>query len=127
MISAVVILDQTGDIILMKRYRKDFDLITLDNYRTGITAANEITAPAVLIDETSFLHYYENDLYYTAITRQNANACAIFEFLSKLPHIFTQVLDVKEINPIEIKKIIPEIFELQYEMVDSGYTQNTDQ
>jgi AP-2 complex subunit mu-1 len=126
MISAVVILDQTGDIILMKRYRSDFDLIALDNYRTGVIAGNDVTAPAVLIDETSFLHHYENELYYTAITRQNANACAIFEFLSKLPHIFSQVLDVKEINPVEIKKIVPEVFELLDEMVDSGYLQNTD-
>jgi AP-2 complex subunit mu-1 len=126
MLTAVLILDRDGEIVLMRKFRKDFDLVAVDNYRLGVIAPNEIPSPAVLIDESSFLHYYENELFYVAVTRQNASANAIFEFLTRLPRIFCQVLDAKEINPIEIKKFIPDIFELLDEMVDCGYPQNTD-
>ncbi|OHS95066.1 Adaptor complexes medium subunit family protein [Tritrichomonas foetus] len=126
MISAILLLDRNGDILVMRNFRKDSDVVAIDNYRIGVVAAKEITSPLTLIDESSFLHYVENDIYYVAVTRQNANACTIFEFLARLPRIFMQVFDLKEINPTEIKKCIPDIIELFDEMVDHGYLQNTD-
>ena len=126
MISAVVILDRTGEILALRKYRKDFDMVALDNYRIGVIAAKEIDSPAVIVDETSFLHYLENEVYYVGITRQNANAGLIFEFLGRLPQIFQQVLGIKEVKTSEIKAHVPEIIELLDEMIDSGYPQNTD-
>jgi len=126
MISAVVILDRTGEILAMRRYRKDFDMVALDNYRIGVIAAKEIESPTVLVDETSFLHYLENEVYYVGVTRQNANAGLIYEFLGRLPQIFQQVLGIKEVKTSEIKTHVPEIVELLDEMIDSGYPQNTD-
>lgn len=126
MISAILLLDRNGDILLMRNFRRDLDIVAIDNYRIGVIAAKEISSPLILIDETSFLHYEENDIYYVAATRQNANACTIFEFLSRLPRIFLQVFDLKEITANEIKKCIPDIIELFDEMIDHGYLQNTD-
>ncbi|KAK8898885.1 AP-2 complex subunit mu [Tritrichomonas musculus] len=126
MISSILLLDKNGDIIVMRNFRKDLDIVAIDNYRIGVIAAKEISSPLILIDETSFLHYEENDIYYVAATRQNANACTIFEFLSRLPRIFLQVFDLKEITTNEIKKYIPDIIELFDEMIDHGYLQNTD-
>lgn len=126
MISAILLLDRNGDILVMRNFRKDLDIVAIDNYRIGVIAAKEISSPLILIDETSFLHYEENDIYYVAATRQNANACTIFEFLSRLPRIFLQVFDLKEITANEIKKCIPDIIELFDEMIDHGYLQNTD-
>lgn len=123
MISAIVLLDINGDLIAMRKYRDDFDLISIENYRVGV---KERESPVVLVDGTSFLHYFEKDIYYVALTRQNANTCAIFEFLARLPKIFCQVLDIKEISVHEIKRYTPDIVELLDEMVDSGYLQNTD-
>lgn len=126
MISALLLLDRNGDILVMRNFRKDFDMIAIDNYRIGVIAAQEIISPLILIDETSFLHYEENDIYYVAATRHNANACTIFEFLSRLPRIFSQVFDLKDVNAHEIQKYIPDIIELFDEMIDHGYLQNTD-
>jgi len=126
MISAIVILDRSGEILAMRKYRKDFDMIALDNYRIGVIAAKEINSPAIIVDETSFLHYLSNEVYYVGVTRQNANAGLIFEFLSRLPQILQQVLQLKEVNTSEIKNHVPEIVELLDEMIDSGYPQNTD-
>ena len=126
MLSAVLLLDDNGDVIVMRKFRDDFDPISVDNYRVRVIAAKDMSLPAELIDNTSFLHYYENEIYYVAVTRQNANSCAIFEFLTRLPKIFAQVLDLKEVTPTEIKGVIPDIIELLDEMVDCGYLQNTD-
>jgi len=126
MISAIAILDRTGQILAMRRYRKDFDMVALDNYRIGVIAAKEIESPAVIVDETSFLHYLQNEVYYVGITRQNANAGLIFEFLGRLPQIFQQVIGIKEVTSSEIKIHVPEIIELLDEMIDSGYPQTTD-
>ena len=126
MISAILLLDNNGDILVMRNFRKDFDIVAIDNYRIGIIGAKEVLSPLVLIDETSFLHHFENDIYYVAVTRQNANACMIFEFLSRLHKIFSQVFDIKEVNQAEVKKYVPEIIEIFDEMIDHGYLQNTD-
>ncbi|OHT13914.1 Adaptor complexes medium subunit family protein [Tritrichomonas foetus] len=127
MISAVAIIDRTGDILAIRRYRKDLSMSALDNFRIGVIAAKEADAPACIVDETSFLHYLENEIYYVAVTRQNANAGVIFEFLSRLPRVIRQILNIKgPLNVSTIKTEAPEIIELLDEMVDSGYPQNTD-
>lgn len=126
MISAIMILDRTGDILIIHKYRNDFDMVAIDNYRIGVIATKDIVSPCVLLDETSFLHTQENDLFYVGVTRQNANTSLIFEFLSRLPCIFRSVLDLKEITINEIKKYTPEIIELLDVMIHQGYPQNTD-
>ena len=124
---SVAIIDRAGDILAIRSYRKDYDQSALDNYRIGVIAAKEIASPAVLVDGTSFLHYLENEIYYVGITKKNANAGVIFEFLSKLPSIFKAVFGIKENLGInEIKKNAQDIIELLDEMVDSGYPQTTD-
>jgi hypothetical protein len=39
MLSAVVILDRTGEILAMRPYDREFDLTALGNYRSGVIAA----------------------------------------------------------------------------------------
>ncbi|OHS95352.1 Adaptor complexes medium subunit family protein [Tritrichomonas foetus] len=127
MISAVAILDRVGEVLAIRKYRSDFNVSALDDYRIGVIAAKEITSPCVLISETSFLHYYENELYYVGVTRQNANAGVIFQLLSKLPSIIRSVLNIKvPLNVNEVKRNAPEIIEILDEIIDSGYPQNTD-
>ena len=81
MITAVCILNRTGDLLAFRRYRNDFNKAALEDYRIGVVAAHELKSPATLIDQFSFLHIYHNEVYYVAMTRQNANAALIFEFL----------------------------------------------
>lgn len=128
MISAVVILDRSGDILAIRRYRNDFNMSALDDYRISVIAAKEIESPACIVGDTSFLHYLENEIYYVAVTRQNANAGTIFEFLSRLPNVIRQVLSIKDdrIDVNIVKRDAPEIIELLDEMIDSGYPQSTD-
>ena len=97
-----------------------------EDYRIGVIAANELKSPATMVDQFSFLHVYHNEVYYVAMTRKNANAALIFEFLERLPEIFQSVLSLPDINQNQIKLNAPEIIELLDEMVDAGYPQMTD-
>jgi AP-2 complex subunit mu-1 len=127
MLSAVVILDRSGEILSMRRYRSDFDLVALDNYRIGVIAAKEVQSPAVIVDSVSFLHQTVNEVYYVGMTRRNASAGAIFEFLARLPDVIRSVLGIKEqLTSADIRRNAADIVELLDEMVDSGYPQSTD-
>lgn len=126
MITAVCILNRTGDLLAFRRYRNDFNKTALEDYRIGVVAANELKSPATLLDQFSFLHFYHNEVYYVAMTRKNANAALIFEFLGRLPDIFQSVLSLPDINQHQIKLNAADIIELLDEMVDSGYPQITD-
>jgi phage terminase large subunit-like protein len=127
MLSAVVILDRTGEILAMRRYRPDFDLTALDNYRIGVIAAKEIQSPSTLVDGTSFLHQVVNEVYYVGMTRRNANAGTIFEFLARLPEVLRSVLSQKEpLRTADVKRDSAEIVKLLDEMVDFRYPQTTD-
>lgn len=126
MISSVSIIDRNGEIVVMRSYRRDFDRNALDDYRIGVIAAKETTSPIDLINGSSFLHYYHDELYYVASTRQNSGAGTIFSFLSKLPDLFKSVLDMENTGPAAIKAKSAEILEILDEMIDCGYIQNTD-
>lgn len=127
MISAVVLLDRAGEILAMRKYRKDFNMVALDNYRIGVVAAKEVNSPLNLVDECSFMNYQSNEVFYVAITRKNANAGVVFQFLERLPTVLRTVLGLKEdMKSFDVKKYAPEIIELLDEMIDSGYPQNTD-
>jgi AP-2 complex subunit mu-1 len=126
MISAVLLVEYSGDIIAMRKYREDFDVSTLDNYRLEVIGRRDDLRPAKLIDKTCFLHYYQDDVYYVAVIRRNTSAYAVFEFLKRLPVILRQVLELPDVSPARLREKIPDIFELLDEMIDSGYIQNTD-
>lgn len=126
MISAICILNRSGDILAIRKYRNDFDSTALEDFRICYVAAKELQSPATLVDQISFLHYYHEEIYYVAITRQNPNAATIFEFLSKLPIVIQTILNLNSMDQDVLKKNSADIIELLDEMIDSGYPQTTD-
>ena len=125
MITGVVILNRSGEVIAIRRYRRDFDDTALENFRIGTIAAKEVKSPVINVDGTSFLHYLENEIYYVAATRQNVNVGLVFEFLSRIPKLLKSVVGI-EASQNEIRLHVPEVVELLDEIVDTGYPQNTD-
>jgi AP-2 complex subunit mu-1 len=128
MLSAVVLIDRNGEVLAMRRYRRDFDANALDNYRIGVIAAKEAqSCPATVVDGTSFLHIMREDVYYVGMTRRNSSAGAIYEFLDRLPDVLRQVLRIRDsATAAQIKSNAADIVELLDEMIDSGYPQLTD-
>jgi len=125
MITGIVVLDRNGEILAIRRYRRDFDDTALENFRIGTIAAKEIKSPVVNVDGTSFLHYLENEIYYVATSRQNVNVGLVFEFLSRLPKLFKSVIGINATQN-DIRLNVPEVVELLDEVIDTGYPQNTD-
>ena len=126
MISAIAIIDLTGEVLLLKTYRRDFNQSAFENYRLSVISQNESPTPTVLIDGNSFCCHLENDLYYVACTRQNADASLIFQLLTEMPTIFAKTLNITSINDQNIGKFTADIIEILDEMIDSGYPQITD-
>ncbi|EAY17530.1 Adaptor complexes medium subunit family protein [Trichomonas vaginalis G3] len=126
MISAIALIDSTGELIVLKTYRKDFNQSAFDNYRLSVIAPNEITSPIVLIDGTSFLHHEENEIFYVGCTKQNAGADVIFELLNQIPKILAKVLNVSALSDKNVRDYVPDIVEIFDEMIDSGYPQCTE-
>jgi AP-2 complex subunit mu-1 len=127
MISAIALIERTGEILSLRRYRHDFDSNALDNYRIGVIAAKEVQTPCCIVDGVSFLHHVHSEVYYVASTRQNTNAGTIFEFLARLPQVIKSVLGIKEeLTAAEVRRCSADICEILEEMVDAGYPQNTD-
>ena len=126
MISAIVLIDTAGEIILMKQYRKDFGMSALENYRISLISTNEISSPINYMDGTCFLHIFSNDVYYVACVKDNADAARIFEVLHQMPTILMKTLNLTQINERIVKDYIPDIMEILEEMIDYGYPQQTE-
>lgn len=126
MISTILIIDTKGEILANRKYRDDFNEQDIDTYRLSYVAAKELTTPCVVINETSFLCHVHHETYYVAITRKNANATLIFQFLAKLPGILFKVIGLPDLKSSTIKQHTPDVMELLDEMIDGGYPQNTD-
>ena len=128
MISALVLIDTAGDIILLKQYRKDFSMSALENYRISLISTNEIanSPPINFIDGTSFLHTLSNDIYYVACVKENADTARVFELLLKIPNILMRTLSLSTLNDRTVRDYIPDIIEIFEEMLDFGYPQQTE-
>jgi AP-2 complex subunit mu-1 len=125
MISAVAIVARSGEVITFRRYRNDYDSLAFDNYRTAVIAAKEVNSPIDLINHTSFLNHYENELYYVGMSCFNPNAGTILEILARIPKLIKSVL-VLDASPNTVKANVPQVIELLDEIIDCGYPQNTD-
>ena len=128
MIGAIVLIDTAGEIILFKQYRKDFNMSALENYRISLISTNEISncPPINYLDGTSFLHFLENDIYYVATVKENADAARVFELLYKIPPILMKTLNISSLNDRSVRDFIPDIIEILDEMIDFGYPQQTE-
>jgi hypothetical protein len=123
MISSITLFSRAGDVIVQKIYRKqEFDLNAFMNFRTSVLQAKELNAPAVLVDQTSFLTLYLNEIYYVATTRNNSNAGTIFDILSRIPKLLLSVYKI-EATPHNVRAFSPHIIELLDEIIDYGYMQ----
>jgi AP-2 complex subunit mu-1 len=127
MLTGVALIDRTGEILCLRKYRRDFDFAALDAYRIGVIAAKEVQSPCMLLEGVSFLHHLHNEVYYVAATRQNVQAGSIFQFLARIPEVVKSVLGLKEeLTSTLIRHNAADIIELLDEMADTGYPQNTD-
>lgn len=124
-VSAILFINLRGDVVISRYYRNNFREATVDSFRRLITSKKlDNMPPVVQIDDCSFLASRHNDMYVVAVTKLNANAAMIFQFIFKLVELlaayFGGVFDHDK-----VKNNFVLIYELLDETMDHGYPQLT--
>uniref|UniRef100_H8ZWP4 Adaptor protein-2 complex subunit mu-1 n=1 Tax=Collodictyon triciliatum TaxID=190325 RepID=H8ZWP4_9EUKA len=130
MISAIFFLSaktDRGELLISRVYRDDLGRGVVDNFRQHILNQKSENNPIVhvTVSQTSYLYVRHQDLYVVAVTRQNASASLVFEFLFKMLSIFKAYFGgVFDEDAVRNNFVL--IYELLDEILDYGYPQNTE-
>ena len=88
MISAILFVNQKGEMIISRFYRDNVSRATADAFRSRVIAAKEVGAPVIHLDGASFMYVRVGDVYICAVTKHNANPALVFQFIYKLVDVF---------------------------------------
>eukprot|EP01105_Mastigella_eilhardi_P006292 TRINITY_DN17920_c0_g1_i1.p1 TRINITY_DN17920_c0_g1~~TRINITY_DN17920_c0_g1_i1.p1 ORF type:complete len:443 (-),score=155.30 TRINITY_DN17920_c0_g1_i1:126-1454(-) len=122
MLSAIFFMNQKGDVLISRVYRDDVNRGIVQAFRSYILDAKEIRSPIKSIGTTTFLHIRVENIYVVAVTKQNVNACVVFELLYQLVKLFEAYF--QKVNEEAIYNNFVLIYELLDEVLDFGYPQN---
>lgn len=125
MISGLFIYNHKGDLVISRTYRDDITKAVVDAFRANVIHSRTGTRPPVNnMGKKSFCHLYRNQLWFVAVTTDNANATMIFEFMNKFIALCGAYFG--KFNEINVKNHFSLIYELLDEVLDNGYPQSTD-
>ena len=131
MISAVLLINKHGDVVISRFYRGDVPSDVADTFAEKmIRQKNTANRPPVqYINGYSFAHMKHRDMYFVGITKGNANIAMLFQFLKNLAAIFGAYFDDTQLKLPWDQAAIQENFTLVYELLDEvmdyGYPQNS--
>lgn len=93
-------------------------------FRTQIISAKLADrCPVKTIGSVSFMFVRHEELFLVAVTKQNAHAALVFEFLHKLIFLLKSYFDGR-LAEESLKENFALVYELLDEIVDFGYPQN---
>lgn len=124
MISGIFLFNQKGEVLISRLYRQDTKRNVADLFRVHVIASSDVRSPVTKIGSSIFFHVRHENLYLTAITKCNANAALIFEFLYRLIRLGKSYFG--KFNEESVKNNFTIIYELLDEIIDFGYPQNTE-
>ncbi|KAG9039182.1 hypothetical protein FRB95_011767 [Tulasnella sp. JGI-2019a] len=87
MISAFFIFNQKGEVLISRLYRTDLKRSIADVFRIQVISNSDVRSPIITLGSTSFFHVRVNNVYFMAVTKNNANAALVFEFIYKFMNI----------------------------------------
>jgi len=124
MISAILFINLKGEIIISRYYRDNVSRAAADAFRTQVIGAKRTGVPILYLDKCSFLYTRVADVYLVAVTKSNANATLIFQFLYKMSDVFRAYFGNK-MDEESCRNHFVLIYELLDECCDHGYPQIT--
>ena len=126
MISAVMLMDQRGEVIIYRVYRDDVSRDATQAFRMNVIARKETgTMPPVLyIDKMSYLYTRVNNLFFVCVTKSNVNPALGFSFIHSMLGVFKAYFD-GVVNENKIRNNFTLVYELLDETMDFGYPQNS--
>jgi hypothetical protein len=84
MISGILIFNQKGENLIFRAFRNDCRPRLADVFRIQVISNPLVRSPILTLGSTTFSHVKHENIFLVAITKGNANAALIFEFLARL-------------------------------------------
>ena len=123
--SALYLMDLKGKILLSRNYRGDIPMSTSDRFTRHINEDEEAALTPVITDDgVTFIYIKHNNLYLMAMTKFNANAMVILNFLYRVVEVLEDYFN--ELVEESIRDNFVITYELLDEMMDFGYPQFTE-
>lgn len=124
MISAFFIFNQKGEVLISRLFRTDLKRSISDVFRIQVISNPDIRSPIITLGSTSFFHVRINNVYVLAVTKCNANAALVFEFIYRFISISKSYFG--KVDEEAVKSNFVLIYELLDEILDFGYPQNSE-
>ncbi|KAI9372535.1 adaptor complexes medium subunit family [Aspergillus egyptiacus] len=124
MLSGILIFNQKGENLIFRAFRNDCRPRLADIFRIQVISNPQVRSPILTLGSTTFSHVKHENIYIVAVTRSNANAALIFEFLYRLVLLGKSYFGKFDEEAVKNNFVL--IYELLDEILDFGYPQNTD-
>ncbi|GFZ46247.1 Probable clathrin coat assembly protein AP50 [Saitozyma sp. JCM 24511] len=124
MISAFFIFNQKGEVLISRLFRTDLKRSISDVFRIQVISNPDVRSPIITLGSTSFFHVRVNNVYVVGVTKCNASAALVFEFLYRFIQISRAYFG--KLDEESVKNNFVLIYELLDEILDFGYPQNSE-
>ncbi|KAJ5894519.1 hypothetical protein N7495_006210 [Penicillium taxi] len=124
MLSGILMFNQKGENLIFRAFRSDCRQRLSDVFRIQVISNPSVRSPILTLGSTTFSHVKHENIYLVAVTRSNANAALVFEFLYRL--ILLGKSYFGKLDEEAVKNNFVLIYELLDEILDFGYPQNTE-
>ncbi|KAJ3202694.1 hypothetical protein HDU67_000355 [Dinochytrium kinnereticum] len=124
MLSGFFVFNAKGEVLISRLYRPDIKRSIADVFRIQVISSTDVRSPITTISSTAFFHVKHENIYLVAVTKQNANAALMFEFLYKAVDLGRSYFG--KFDEDAVKNNFTLIYELMDEICDFGYPQNTE-
>jgi AP-2 complex subunit mu-1 len=84
MLSGILVFNQKGENLIFRSFRSDCRPRLADVFRIQVVSNAQVRSPILTLGSTTFSHVKHENIYLVAVTKSNANAALVFEFLYRL-------------------------------------------
>lgn len=142
MLSGILIFNQKGENLIFRAFRNDCRPRLADVFRIQVISNAQVRSPILTLGSTTFSHVKHENIYLVAITKSNANAALVFEFLYRLIQLgrgYFGKFDEEAVknNFVLVYELLDGVFAPSSptrhaltvrhpEIIDFGYPQNTE-
>ncbi|PBP24840.1 AP-2 complex subunit MU [Diplocarpon rosae] len=124
MLSGILVFNQKGENLIFRAFRNDCRPRLADVFRIQVISNAQVRSPILTLGSTTFSHVKHENIYLVAITKSNANAALVFEFLYRLIALGRGYFGKFDEEAVKNNFVL--VYELLDEILDFGYPQNTE-
>lgn len=116
MISAVLLYNMKGEVLISRVYRDSLRKSVSDLFRIQILSNPDVRSPVTTFGTTTFCHVKNENIYLVAISKQNVDVGLVFEFLYKII-----MLSKGHFGKFD-EEAVKSNFTMIYELLDGNFT-----